>query len=66
MKCMLRLSICLLFKNIESPYNSLNDVLLLVLYRLYLVFSAFVFLSSRLIVFCSDFGIEAISAGCRV
>ena len=43
MKCMLQLSICLLFKNIESLYNSLNEVLLLVLLRLYLVFSTFVF-----------------------
>ena len=43
MKCMLRLSICLLFKNIKSLYNSLNEVLLLVLRRVCLVLFAFVF-----------------------
>ena len=62
MKCMLQLSIYLLFENI-SLCNSLNEVLLLVLCCLYLVFSAFFFLSSHLFVFRSDFGIEAILAG---
>ena len=65
MKCMLQLPICLLFKNIKSLCNSLNEFLLLVLCCLYLVFSAFIFFSSRLFVFCSDFGIEAILAGRR-
>ena len=62
MKCMLQLSIHLLFMNI-SHCNSLNEVLLLSLRRLYLVFSTFVFLSSHLFVFRSHFGIEAILAG---
>ena len=62
MKCMLRLSIHLLFENI-SRCNSLNELLLLVLHHFRLVFSAFVFLSSYLFVFFSDFGIEAILAG---
>ena len=62
MKCMLRLSIHLMFENI-SICNSLNEVLLLVLHRLCLVFSAFVFLSSRLFAFHREFGIEAILAG---
>ena len=62
MKCMLQLSVHLLFENI-SLCNSLNEVVLLMLHHLYLVFSAFVFLSSHLFVFCSNFGIEAISEG---
>ena len=66
MKCMLQLSILLLFNNIESLCNSLNKVLFLVLRHLYSVFSAFISLSSCLFVFCSDFGIEAILAGRRV
>ena len=60
MKCMLRLSIHLFFENI-SLCSSLNEVLFLVLRRLCLVFFAFVFLSSCLFVFRSDFSIEAIS-----
>ena len=63
MKCMLRLFVHLLFENI-SLCNSLNEVLLLVLCRLCLLFSAFVFLSSHLFVFRSNFGIEAILASC--
>ena len=62
MKCMLQLSIHLLFENI-SLCNSLNEILLLVLRRLCLVFSTFVFLSSRLFVFRSDFDIKAILVG---
>ena len=43
MKCMLRLSIGFCNKSINSFYNSLNEVLLLVLRSLSLLFSAFVF-----------------------
>ena len=62
MKYMLRLSIHLLFENIPLC-NSLNELLILVLRCLYLVFSAFVFLNSCLFIFRSNFGVEAIWTG---